>query len=253
MHPDLQAFNNHVLLLAPVCPGLRRVSLTSDMLQNFGHNASSPLAINLPAASSGQQVVAFAIGVTDRSEVNLTCQLSGEGDTVPLSYAPGFALNTDYACTSPQVFSITSAGAFNFSVTGTDAVGNFQQDPVSHSFNISYADGEIYSVLDTPSWGLTKNSSHEFNFKAVTGTPDGQGMSVAASQQFQVSVANLSSPPPQEALQWMPAPWADINGSTYTFQVRSFPAASLFSFLSVLWTKEWVQGCLTDLDHTVSS
>ena len=224
-------------------PKLSRFSLTRDMLQDFGHNASSPLAINLPAASSGQQVVAFAIGVTDRSEVDLTCQLSGTGETSPLSYAPGFALNTEYACTSPQVFSITSAGSYNFSVTGTDAVGNFQQDPVSHAFNVSYADGEIFTVLDTPSWGLTNSSSHEFILKAITGTPNGQGMTVATSQQFQVSVANLSSTLPGVPLQWVPAPWADINGSTYSFQVGSVPAAHLHSAFSCFGQKSSTSQC----------
>lgn len=201
------------------CLQLRSSDLTRYLLQNFGYNSSSPLAISLPPASSGQQVVAFAVGVTDRSEVKLTCQLSGTGDTAPLSYAPGFALNKEYACTSPQVFSITSAGEFNFSVTGTDAVGNFQQDPVTHSFNVTYADGGIYTVIDTPSWGLTNNRTHELSLKAVTGTPDGPGMFLAAAQEFQVSVANLSGTLPQQALQWLATSWADVNGSAYLLQV----------------------------------
>lgn len=194
------------------------------MLQHFGYNASSPLAINLPEASSGHQVVAFAIGVTDRSKVDLKCQLSGSGDTRPLSYAPGFALNKEYPCSSPQVFSIVSAGEFEFSVTGTDAVGNVEQEPVSHSFNISYAEGNIHALVDTPFWGLTNSSVHEVSLKAITGTPDGRGMTVAASQQFQVSIANLSRTLPAQALQWLPSPWADVSGSTHVFKVLFLPA-----------------------------
>jgi hypothetical protein len=186
--------------------------------------------VNIPAASSEQQVAAFAIGVTDRSKVYLTCKLSGTGNTIALSYAPGFALNTEYACISPQVFSITSPGQYTFSVTGKDAVGNLEQEPVSHSFNITYAEGHVFALVDAPYWGLTNSSSHEFSFKAITGTADGKGTTVATAQQFQVSVANLSDVASQQPLRWQPSPWMDVNASTYILQVWNLHLEVLTSF-----------------------
>jgi len=187
-------------------------------MQDFGYARDSAHAISLPLSSSGQQVAAFAIRSSDRSPVQLTCQLNGPAAAQPLPALEGFEVNIKYNCSSPQAFSITDAGSYEFSVFGTDSVGNWEQDPAVHAFTVAYQNGSMYTRISGPGWGASRNRSHVFMLTAIQGTPDGKGTMPVVSVPFQYSVSSLSQNDTQDAA-WLDSPWAPVNGSTLTYTV----------------------------------
>jgi hypothetical protein len=201
-----------------------------NAVQHFGYNASSPLAVALPAATSGAQVAAFAIASVDASDVTLTCMLQGSGAVQPLLPAPGFSLNQEFACERQQVFSVTSAGKYEFSVRGTDAVSNFQQKPTVHAFSVSYAVGQLYAITDGAPWGLSSVRAHTFELRAVAGTADGVGAEPSTDTTFEASIAQLSAAKAGGMRSWTAAPWAAANTSQFTFTVRAGATCDVQAF-----------------------
>lgn len=189
-------------------------------MQDSGYSSDSPLAISVPAATTGQQVAVFAMRSTDRSAVKLTCQLNGPPSVQPLPALSGFAVGAPYNCSTMQVFSITAAGSYEFSVFGTDAVGNWEHDPVVHVFTVAYQLGSMYTRIRGPGWGASRKQSQVFMLEAVQGTPDGSGATPAAPVAFQYSVGTLSQTD-ANGTGWLDAAWAAVNGSQFTYTVRS--------------------------------
>eukprot|EP00892_Ulva_mutabilis_P005337 jgi/Ulvmu1/3175/UM015_0216.1 len=188
----------------------------TEIMEDFGFSVDSPLAISLPALTSGQQVAAFAMRSTDRSKVRLTCQIDGLNAVQPLPMVNGFAVGTPYNCSTSQVFSVTAAGSFQFSVFGTDSVGNWEQDPATHAFTVSYKVGSIYTRISGPGWGASGNRSHLFTLTAIQGTADGDGTTPATPVPFQYSLGALSQADAQGG-DWVDGAWTAVNGSEFTY------------------------------------
>lgn len=187
-------------------------------MQDFGYDRDSPLAMRLPPAVSGLQVAAFAIRSTDRSPVQLTCKLAGPAAAALLPPNSAFQVNTEYNCTSPQVFSINAAGSYKFSVYGTDSVGNWEKKSVVHAFDIEYAAGALYTQISGPAWGPSQHRTHTFNLEAVQGTPDGNGVAPTQPVAFEYSVGALSQAGAHDSM-WLDSPWQSVNGSVFSHTV----------------------------------
>ena len=188
-------------------------------MQTFGHNASSALAVPLPATSSSVQIAAFATVAADRSNMTQFCRLDAPDlltESAVLSALQfgqaGFQPNRDYKCTSPQAFSLLAAGSYTFQTWAVDAGGNVEQPPQSHSFAVSYSAGALFAQVRGAVWGATNKRSHRLQLAAVRGTADGAG-AAAESAGFQRAVAALKEG------SWQEGNWESVNGAATLFQV----------------------------------
>jgi hypothetical protein len=188
-------------------------------MQNFGHQATDSLAVPLPATASADQIAAFAMVALDRSHTTLHCRLDvpAAADVAPaLQFGPAsFIVGEAYACTSPQVFSLRTAGSYALSVWAVDAVGNEERPPKQQRFALAYATGALYARVGGAAWGPTNKRLHTLQLAAVRGTADGTGVPVAAGVGFESSVATL------QRGEWVDSGWQAVRGSEMTFKVRT--------------------------------
>lgn len=188
-------------------------------VQDFGHPRGSALAVQLPAKASASQIAAFAMSVRDRSDTASTCKLTApRGADVRLTgqISPGsFRLNEEYACTSPQVFSIVTAGSYTFETYAVDKGGNRERPPQRHRFGVAFAAGAVYTqVLGPVPWGPTNERSHALELSAIEGTADGAGEAAAGSAGFEYAAARLKRG------EWAEGDWQPVDGNTLEWQVR---------------------------------
>lgn len=187
-------------------------------MQNFGHPASDPLAVELPAKESPSQVAAFAMEVDDRSNTTSTCMLSApKGADVRLTGQidlAGLKLNQEYTCTSPQVFSTRTAGSYVFETHAVDESGNRERPPQRHTFDVAFASGAMYTqVLGDVPWGPTNKRRHTLELAAIEGTAGGSGTAAASSTGFEYAAAQLKKG------EWDEGSWQPVDGSTLRWQV----------------------------------
>lgn len=185
-------------------------------VQNFGKAAGNVLGVPLPPPSSPSQVAAFAIVSVDHSNTTLHCKLNvPTGAVVALAgpYADNFSVNTDFNCTSPQVFSVRSAGQYSLEVWARDAVGNVEHPPKSHAFGVTYAAGSMFTHVSGVPWGRTNSFKQSMQLSAVQGTADGTGQPAAVST-FEQAVDTFVNGA------WKVSTWAPVTtGANFTFQV----------------------------------
>ena len=190
-------------------------------MQNFGRAANDVLGVPLPAAAAAEQIAAFQFIAEDRSNTTHVCMLTtpAGADATPAGAAavPGFALNAEYNCTSPQVFSVLTAGAYAFSVFSIDDSGNVESTPATHPFTVSYGAGAVHTQVRGPPWGATNVVEQAFALAGVQGSADGAG-TAAAGVAFESETAVLAAGV-WDAGDWLPV----TTGSTFNFAVRCPP------------------------------
>lgn len=202
-------------------PGLHLTGRLS-CLQAAGPDATLP-AVPLPAPSSGAQVAAFGFDSVDVSATTHTCTLSHSGPPaldpaagLPKASNPAWtAVNTEYPCTSPEVFYALPAGAYAFSVYGTDSVGNREAVGTSRAFNVVFESGTMYTRIRDGVWGPTAASGLAYELEAVQGTADGLGGPAPPGTQFEYQLSFGQSG------EWTTPAWQAVTGSSVSFEVRA--------------------------------
>jgi hypothetical protein len=199
-------------------------------VQNFGYPNASVLGEALPPAQTSAQIAAFAFATKDRSNTTQTCTFRAPPGAKVTSVWRGtqdVKINEEYECTSPQVFSVTSAGAHSFEVSAKDAIGNRELTPKSHAFSVVFPPATVATHISGAPWGRTNSRNVRFQLAAVQGGANG-AVTPVNTPSFQYALATYRGAPAtangtqgnQTQGSWVEAAWASVpSGSKLALQV----------------------------------
>jgi hypothetical protein len=207
-------------------------------VQNFGYPNNSVLGEPLPLAQTSPQIAAFAFATKDRSNTTHTCALkapAGAKVTSVWQSVKEVKVNEEYACSSPQVFSVASAGAHTFEVSAKDAIGNSELTPRRHAFSVAIPPATVVTQVSGAPWGRTNSRSINFQLGAVQSGANGAVAPVNtpafqyALATYQAAAAAVNSTQSNSTQGfWAEGTWAAVPaGGKFAFQV--LPTMTLLS------------------------